>query len=180
MATPLSGLQVLDLSSGPTGGLATMILADFGAMVRRVIDPEYDCLNNIPLAPMWLRGKSVVKSLRLQDVDVVVVSQPHAHVNCTFEDCRDQNPTLIYCEVSAMGSNVNIPMCEGIVAAKAGRMKQFESILIDQGPCFSAVQIATHATAMNIVSGILAALHKRARSGSGEKVTTTLLQGMMP
>ena len=59
-------------------------------------------------------------------------------------------------------------------------MKQFENILIDQGPCFSAVQVATHATAMNIVSGILAALHKRARSGSGEKVTTTLLQGMMP
>ena len=180
MATPLSGLQVLDLSSGPTGGLATMILADFGATVRRVIDPEYDCLNNILSAPMWLRGKSVVKSLRLQDVDVVVISQPHAHANCTFEDCRDQNPTLIYCEVSAMGSDVNIPMYEGIVAAKAGRMKQFESILIDQGPCFSAVQIATHATAMNIVSGILAALHKRARSGSGEKVTTTLLQGMMP
>jgi crotonobetainyl-CoA:carnitine CoA-transferase CaiB-like acyl-CoA transferase len=180
MATPLSGLQVLDLSSGPAGGLATMILADFGATVCRVIDPEYDCLNNIPSAPMWLRGKSVVDSIRVQDVDVVVISQPHAHVNCTFENCRDQNPALIYCEVSAMGSDVNIPMYEGIVAAKAGRMKQFESILIDQGPCFPAVQVATHATAMNIVSGILAALHKRARSGSSEKVTTTLLQGMMP
>lgn len=180
MATPLSGLQVLDLSSGPAAGLATMILADFGATVCRVIDPEYDSLNDIPSAPMWLRGKSIVDSFRVQDADVLVISQPHAHENCSFENYRDQNPALIYCEVSAMGSDLNLPMYEGIVAAKAGRMKLFENILIDQGPCFPAVQVATHTTAMNIVSGILAALHKRARTGSGEKVTTTLLQGLMP
>ncbi len=57
MSPPLLGLKVLDLSSGPAGGLATMILADFGAEVRRIIDDEYDELNNMPSARMWLRGK---------------------------------------------------------------------------------------------------------------------------
>lgn len=180
MVMPLSGLRVLDLSSGPAGGLATMILADFGATVSRVVDPQYDILNSIPSALMWLRGKSMVKSIPVQSVDVIVISQPHAHMNYTFEECRDQNPALIYCEISAMGADVKMPMYEGVVAAKVGRMKQLERILVDQGPCYSAVQVATHATAMNIVSGVLAALHKRTRSGCGEKITTTLLQGLMP
>ena len=38
---PLKGLKVLDLSSGPAAGLATMILGDFGAHVSRVEDPDF-------------------------------------------------------------------------------------------------------------------------------------------
>ena len=40
MTQALQGLRVLDLTHGPTGGIATMILADFGAEVIDVQRPE--------------------------------------------------------------------------------------------------------------------------------------------
>ena len=43
MPQALEGIRVLDLNSGPAGGIATMILADFGAEV----------LNIAPL-PRWI------------------------------------------------------------------------------------------------------------------------------
>lgn len=178
MSPPLLGLKVLDLSSGPAGGLATMILADFGAEVRRIIDDEYDELNNMPSARMWLRGKSTIKDCDIADIDVILVSLPNSH-NLHYETCAALNPTVVYCELTAMG-DARLPMYEGVVAAKVGRMKQMDAILADKGPCFSAVQVATHATAMNVVSGILAALHKRRGTGCGNKVSTSLLQGLMP
>ena len=54
MAKALEGIRVLDLTRGPAGGLATMILADFGAEVV-VIDAYEDPLLNLPASPMWRR-----------------------------------------------------------------------------------------------------------------------------
>ena len=47
-------LRVSDLSSGPVGGMATMVLADFGADVVKVERPGGDPLRSLPSAPMWL------------------------------------------------------------------------------------------------------------------------------
>ena len=38
--TVLEGVRVLDLSTGPVGGFATAVLADFGADVVKVEPPE--------------------------------------------------------------------------------------------------------------------------------------------
>ncbi len=179
---PLAGLKILDLSSGPAGGLATMILADYGANVSRLPDPEYDALNDMPSARMWLRGKSTLGAIadEIEHSDVIVISHPNGHQRCDYEHCSAINPAVVYCEISAMGADSPMPMYEGVVAARAGRMNQMESILPGGGPCFAAVQVATHATAMNVVSGVLAALHKRRSSGTGERLSTTLVQGLMP
>src|SRR5207302_5232619 len=65
MATPLAGLRVLDLSQGPVGGAATMVLADFGAEVLKVEPPGGDPYRGLAAAPMWLRGKqSLVLDLK--------------------------------------------------------------------------------------------------------------------
>ena len=59
MTTPLTGLRILDLSRGPAAGLATMILADFGAEVLSVSRPGMtDPLSQSPSYPMWNRGKN--------------------------------------------------------------------------------------------------------------------------
>ena len=63
----LDDLRVIDLSSGPIGGMATMVLADFGADVIKVERPGGDPWRNIANAPMWLRGKrSIVLDLKTQ------------------------------------------------------------------------------------------------------------------
>ena len=55
---PLAGLRVVDLGAGPATGLATMMLADFGARVLRYPDPGGSFRECLPSARMWLRGKA--------------------------------------------------------------------------------------------------------------------------
>ena len=59
------GLRVLDLSSGQAGGVATMVLTDFGADVIKVERPGGDPARDAAASPMWLRGKrSIVLDLQ--------------------------------------------------------------------------------------------------------------------
>ncbi|MFP8880005.1 MAG: CoA transferase, partial [Myxococcota bacterium] len=86
----LSGIRVLDLTSGPVGGLATMVLADFGADVIKIERPSGDRFRSNPGAVFWLRGKrSVALDLHVPDdrdklgrlidrCDVIVVSSAEA------------------------------------------------------------------------------------------------------
>ncbi|MBD3648334.1 MAG: CoA transferase, partial [Pseudomonadales bacterium] len=183
MTSALAGLTVLDLSSGPAGALTTMILSAFGADVPRYEDPVHGALNASPASPMLSRGK---RSSRIpvhdavRDADIVVITRPHGFSGCGYEELERINPTLVYCEISADASGADIPLYEGVVAAMAGRMKSLEGILPEPGPIFPAVQVATHATAQNAVSGILAAVYERNRSGRGQRVATSLLHGLMP
>lgn len=184
---PLRGLQVLDLSSGPAAGLATMILADFGARVIRLDDPDYAELNAQNAARMWLRGKETSAGNPadlVKSCDVVVMSQPHGHANVDYDAFSAINPTIVYAEVSAFGDffpdAAQVPLSEPVVAAKMGRMQAMSGITSAPGPKYAAVQVATHATAQNLVAGILAAVYERARSGLGQRVSTTLVHGLMP
>src|ERR1700741_1570898 len=84
----MQGLRVVDLSTGPVGGMATMVLADFGADVVKVERPGGDRFRALAAAPLWLRGKrsataalaTAVGRQRLHDLvavaDVLVVSGP--------------------------------------------------------------------------------------------------------
>src|ERR1700758_591617 len=57
MAGPCNGLVVLDFSWGMAGGLATAVLADFGADVVKIEPPTGDPFRSHPAWLAWNRGK---------------------------------------------------------------------------------------------------------------------------
>ncbi|MCA9506655.1 MAG: CoA transferase, partial [Myxococcales bacterium] len=118
MVEACEGIRVLDLSSGPAGGLASMILADFGADVVKVERPGGDPYRRLAAAPMWLRGKrSIEADLKtrlgqqtLHDLvasaDVVLVShrpETARRLQVDAETLRALNPRLVYCHVTGFG-----------------------------------------------------------------------------
>lgn len=195
---PLRGIRVVDLSSGPVGGAATVVLADFGADVIKLEPPAGDRFRTQAAAPLWLRGKrSAVLDLTLRDgraslrrlargADVVVVSGPPgraAQLGADFESLSAENPGLVHCAISGWGPRgpyADYPGYEGLVAAKSGRMGAFTGQRARAGPAFAAVRVASHAASQGAVHGILAALLARERTGRGQRVETSLLQGMLP
>ncbi len=194
----LHGLRVLDLSSGPAGGLATMILADFGADVLKIEPPSGDRFRFLAASPVWLRGK---RSLALDlgseegrarlhqlagEADVAVASfRPGsaAPLGADPAALRALNGGLIYCSITGFGPEgpySRYPGYEQVVAAKSGRMLIFEGSIGRDGPVYAAVQLGTHVASQSAVQGILAALLARERTGSGQLVETSLLRGYIP
>ncbi len=198
MSEALRGLRVLDLSNGPAAGLATMHLADFGAEVLKIERAEPHPLDALPAAPMWMRGKRTLQlDLDAGDdldrfhalaagADVLVTSwRTRALVRrgLDFESLHQRHPHLNVCHVSGFGPTgplADLPGYEHLVAACSGRMNLFRGIADRSGPVFSALQVATHATAQTATAGILAALLSQASNGQGRLIETSLLQGLLP
>ncbi len=198
MPQVLEGVRVVDVTTGPVGGIATMILADFGADVVKVEPPGGDRFRSLAAAPLWLRGKrSVVADLRtasgLADLhslvataDVLVVGGPPSRPRRWGVDAdaaTKLRPDLVHCSITGWGPAgplAELPGYDGAVAARSGRMMAFERQLRRGGPVFTAVPVASHVAAQGAVQGILAALLARARGGGAQRVETSLLQGVMP
>lgn len=198
MPQVLDGLRVVDLTSGPTGGIATMVLADFGAEVIKVEPSGGDRFRSMASSPLWLRGKrSVVLDLHespgisrlhrlVSSADVLVVSGPPGRAARWGVDANTVETLaadIVHCSITGWGSNgplAHVPAYEGVVAARAGRMLAFERQLRRGGPVFSAVPVASHVAAQGAVQGILAGLYARGRGGGLQRVETSLLQSLMP
>ena len=193
---PCDDLRVIDLSSGPVGGVATMVLADFGADVLKIERPGGDPLRRLANAPVWLRGKRSIELDLATDeghaalrklsagADVVVASfRPGSaeRLGADYGTLAADNPGLVYCSITAWGPRgpyAGYPGYEGLVAAKSGRMQQFAGSPQREGPVYAAVQVGAHGASQAAVTGILAALLTRQRLGRGQLVETSLLQGM--
>jgi crotonobetainyl-CoA:carnitine CoA-transferase CaiB-like acyl-CoA transferase len=59
-------------------------------------------------------------------------------------------------------------------------MLSFRGVVDREGPVYSAVRVATHATAQAVASGIVAGLYARQRTGRGCDFATTLAHGLLP
>ena len=198
MAGPCTGFMVLDLSWGMPGSLATAVLADFGAEVIKVEPPSGDPFRSDPSWLAWNRGKkSIVLDLKTPEgrdhveelarhADVLVESfRPGVteRLGIDYETLSIINPRLVYCSISGFGQKghlKNLKGYEGVVAAKSGRMSIFAGQLDRPGPVYPAVQTATWAASQAAVRGILATLRIREKSGRGQWIQTSVLQGTFP
>jgi len=196
-----AGLEVVDLSQGMAGPLATVVLADHGAHVVKVEPPGGDWARPLPGFHMWNRGKaSVVLDLADADdrrraialaaaADVVVADLRPARVEefgLAYEQLRAVNPGLVHCTISGFepgGPLAGRKAYDGVVAAAAGRMVDLDLLSgavpgqTRAAPIFTAAPVATYGAAQSALHGILAALLARTRTGRGQRVETSLLLG---
>jgi crotonobetainyl-CoA:carnitine CoA-transferase CaiB-like acyl-CoA transferase len=195
---PLEDIRVVDLTTGPVGGIATMVLADFGADVVKVEPPTGDRFRSLASAPLWLRGKrSVALDLTTRSdldrlhalvatADVLVVGGPPSRAErwgVHADAAMALRSDLIHCSITGWGQAgplAEVPGYDGAVAARSGRMLAFQRQLRRGGPVFAAVPVAGHVAAFGAVQGVLAALVARQRGSGPQRVETSLLQGLMP
>ncbi len=200
MASPLAGLLVADLTQNVAGPYCTQVLADMGAEVVKVerIGRGDDARAWAP--PYWgsesatfmavNRGKrSLAVDLKSPEglgilerlvarADIFVQSLRAGAVEelgLGWERARSLNPRLIYCSVTAFGTDGPLrdrPGYDPLMQAYAGIMAVNGHP--GQPPARVPVSVIDMGTGMWAVAGILGALRERDRSGRGIHVTTAL------
>ncbi len=138
MAGVFDGLVVLDLSWGIAGPMTTMMLADNGARVTRIVRPQGDPFADQTGYRVWNRGKrSATIDLRSPEghkaflalasrADIVVETfSPGTteHLGIHHDALAAINPRLVTCSISGYGSHpdhADRPGYDALVAARTG------------------------------------------------------------
>ncbi|MCP3101329.1 CoA transferase [Myxococcus sp. K15C18031901] len=200
---PLSGLRVLDLSRLLPGPYATLVLADLGATVVKVEEPDggdyvrqmpperdgvgalfYGLNRNKRSLTLNLKspeGRDALKRL-VRDYDVLVESfRPGVMDKLGVGEAvlRAENPRLIYCAISGYGQT-------GPDRLKAGHDLNYvaRAGLVGYGgeaggpPSLPGVQMGDiGGGSLFALVGILAALYERERTGLGRLVDVSMTDG---
>lgn len=193
---PLAGLRVLDLSNSPAGAQATQTLADFGAEVVHVEPPGGSPLRRVASYPLIGRGKkSLVLDLRdpadvalarqlAQGADVLVETFRPGVVESFglgYDDVAPGNPRLVYGSVTAFGRSGPYAQAKGyeaLVMARIGALWASQHMVSREGPAHVSMPYCSYGASQQLLSGILAALHERERSGLGQRVDANLVNGV--
>lgn len=200
--TSLSGIRVLDLSLQLPGPFCTMMMADYGADVVKIDEPEPRARNPFaaedpgtgPLDRYLNRGKKSVtlnlKSAEGREIfrkmaataDVVVEGfRPGVvkRLGVDYETLSAANPGLVYCSISGYGQTG--PMRD--VAGHDVNYLSWAGVLglsgrPDEPPALFPVQVGdVYGGSMMALSGILMALLSRQRTGKGAWIDISMTDG---
>ncbi len=192
----LGGLRVIDLSQGISGALVTQLLADYGAEVVRIESPAGDLLRNQPGYYFWRRGlKSVDLDLSQErDRDAVRALASEADIlletfrpgvaerlGIGYDVLAETNPGLLYTSITGFGRTgpyTKVKGYEGLVMAKMGGMGHSGGLAGRLAPAFPTAPFASFGAAHTALQGILAALYVRERTGRGQRIDASLVQGL--
>ena len=190
MAGPLTGLRVVELAGIGPGPHAAMMLADLGADVVRVERPraaadEHDYLlrgrRSVTADLKTPAGQDLVRTLA-DKADVLIEGlRPGVaeRLGVGPETLRQRNPRLVYARMTGWGQ-------QGPFAARAGHDINYISLT---GALHAiGVKGARPTPPLNLVgdfgggsmfcvTGILAALWERERSGAGQVVDVAMVDG---
>lgn len=204
----LNGLKILDFTTLLPGPYATLMLADLGAEVLKISSPsKYDLVvdygsriqgTDIKACHAWLGRNKKTMSLNLkapeagsiirqliEDYDIIIEQfRPGvmARLGLSYEELKQVNPRLIYCSLTgygqtgpdakAAGHDINYMSRSGIIS-HAGRTKA--------GPVLMNFQIADIAAgSLNSCLGILAAAYSREKTGQGQYIDISMMDGCVP
>ena len=191
----LQGVRVLDLGIWRPAPYAAQLLAELGAEVTKVEPPGGDPMRGFAGSVVWNRGKqSVVLDLHdaadrstllalLATADVLIEGFAPGQMSAwglDYETVRAIAPRLVYCSVTGYGrDNVwsDRPGYDLLVQARTGM--QYEQPGWREGPIFLYAPLPSFAACFMALNGILAALHVRETTGTGQWVETSLHQGVL-
>jgi crotonobetainyl-CoA:carnitine CoA-transferase CaiB-like acyl-CoA transferase len=204
MTGPLEGIRVLELSRHLAGPFAAMTLGDLGAEVLKIEPPvRGDDTRGFP--PYWngescyflstnrnkrsmtldlasAEGQEILSAL-IVDSDILIENFRTGTMErwgLGYAQLREVNPRLIYCAISAVGSDGPDRDRAGVdllMQAYGGLM----SITGEEGgaPVRVGTSLVDLTAGANAVQGILAALYLRERTGQGQRIESSLLEGQV-
>ncbi len=189
----LTGISVLDMTTGMAGALATMFLCDNGANVIRTVRDAAHVARPGPGYALWDRGK---KAVLIDDagaegaierlaamIDVVVEDLPpgaHGKAAALLHRLQSAGQRLIHCSITAYG--VNGPLAResaqaDLVMARTGTLSDLPGFR--DGPMHLMHPVASVGAGLLAATGTAAALLQRERTGVVARVDTSIMAGAM-
>jgi crotonobetainyl-CoA:carnitine CoA-transferase CaiB-like acyl-CoA transferase len=197
MTLPLAHIRVIDLTRARSGPTCVRQLADMGAQVIKVEQPDDEegtsrhnsDFQNLHRNKQSLvlnlkdpRGVAILKQL-VTKADVLVENYRPAvkkRLGIDYADLRLLNPRLIYASISGFGQGgpySDRPGYDQVAQGMGGLM----SITGPQGggPWRVGIPVADLSAGLFAAQGVLVALLERERSGEGQWIHTSLLEAMI-
>ena len=202
---PLAGLKVVEIGTAMAGPYCAMILGDYGAEVVKIERvgqgddsrhwppkfhgklPYYFAAANrnkrsLALDLKSADGVAIARKL-IENADILIENYrvgAMERAGLGYETFAESNPGLIYCSISGFGRHgprSTEPANDLFMQAYSGGM----SITGEPngGPVKMGMSVADLGAAMFGAIGILMAVEQRHRTGRGQRVDTSLLEGQM-
>jgi CoA:oxalate CoA-transferase len=205
MMKSLEGIRVIDVTTFMSGPFATMVLGDLGAEIIKIeqagagdssrqIPPYYHDGENLYYISLNRNKKSVTLNLNtdkgkeilyglVKKADVFIDNfRPGVLIKlgATYERLREINPKIICCSITAFGPDGPYgkrPAYDLTVQAMSGAMSMTGE-KEGRRPLRLGVPMGDLASSMWALTGILAALHHREKTGEGQLVDIALLDSL--
>ncbi len=205
MQSPLEGIKVLDLSHALAGPFCSTMLADYGAQVIKIEPPGLGDIARAwgsPLpggetdyfASLHRNKQGMVLDLKnpegketflrlVEHCDVVLENYRAgalARLGLDYETARLRNPGIIYCSISGFGQDGpyrDRPALDLILQAESGMI----SVTGEAGGhgARAGVSIADLTAGMNAAFGIMLALRAKEKSGIGQSIDVSMMEGQL-
>jgi formyl-CoA transferase/CoA:oxalate CoA-transferase len=205
--TALSGIRVLDLTIWQQGPMTTAMLADWGADVIKIEGPDspdpgrslvrYEAGAGGPNAYFETHNRNkrgIVLDLKpeagrdvffrlAREADIVIQNfRPGVceRLGIDYESLRAVNPRLIYCQASGLGlrgPDAERPALDPLAQARGGLMSVTGEP--DSPPTRTFAGMADQVSSFLLALGVMVALFHRERTGEGQMVDGSLLQGQL-
>lgn len=205
MTGPLAGVIILDLTQQLVGPGAMMLLGDMGAEIIHV-EPPLDQLGASPASALDQTGRQraalvfnrnkrsiSIDLTRAEGLEIVrrIASRADVCVHnyrpgvaerlgLSYDELKKFNQGIIYCEISSFGFQGPEKHRVGFdIIAQAGGGAMVPDWRDPSLPAPIAVPIGDVTGMCLAALGIVAALHHKERTGEGQKVQTSMLDGVL-
>ncbi len=202
MTQAFEGIRIIDFTQVLAGPFAAMQLALLGAEVIKVEQPDIgdqtrglmNAGDDLGMSPsfmgMNLNKRSITLNLksdeakeivrRLVETTDVVIENFKAgtmeRMGLGFDELKQIKPDLIYCSLTGYGQSgpkAGEAAYDGAIQASSGMMSQTGHP--ETGPTRTGYMPVDMSTALNTAFAISAALHRKAKTGQGQRLDVAML-----